>query len=196
MNRALKILSIAVILFLAYMWVSILYKSCNKNSEFDGFEEELVEDSNEVPALSDDYEDEPFFNDETEEEDTQDSDSSDPIDYDELDQKIEETQNEQKKEVKTAPTKPVSDQNQSYTDSGDEGGRYMVIAGSYILESNADQMVKKLEGMGYSNPEKVVFDLSQFHSVCAGRYNDYTKAVQVSSELKRRGVDNYVHKRK
>lgn len=195
MNRALKILSIAVILFLAYMWVSILYKSCNKNSEFEGFEEEFVEDSNEVPALSDDYEDEPFFKeDEGEEKATVSSDKTDPIDYNELDQKIEETQKETKRDV--SQSNPVQEKQNAYTDSGDAGGRYMVIAGSYILESNADQMVKKLEGMGYSNPEKVVFDLSQFHAVCAGRYDDYTKAVQVSSELKRRGVDNYVHKRK
>jgi hypothetical protein len=72
----------------------------------------------------------------------------------------------------------------------------MVMAGSYILESNADEMVMKLNKLGYSNAEKVVFDLSQFHSVCAGRFDDYTKAVQVSAELKRRGVDNYVHRKK
>ena len=193
MNRALKILSIAVILFLAYMWVSILYKSCNKTSEFEGFEEEFVEDGSEVPALSDDYEDEPFF---TDSEKSDESKEADPIDYDDLDQKIEETQNETKKEVSQTKVEKERPQQTKYTDSGESGGRYMVIAGSYILESNADEMVSKLEGMGYSSPEKVVFDLSQFHSVCAGRYDDYTKAVQVSSELKRRGVDNYVHKRK
>jgi hypothetical protein len=61
MNRALKILSVAVILFLAYMWVSILYKSCNKNSEFDDFQEDIVQTDTEVPSLTDDYQEEPFL---------------------------------------------------------------------------------------------------------------------------------------
>ena len=60
MNRTLKILSVAVILFLAYMWVSILYKSCNKESEFDDFQEEVLSDE-EVPSLSNDYENDPFY---------------------------------------------------------------------------------------------------------------------------------------
>lgn len=191
MNRALKILSVAVILFLAYMWVSILYKSCNKNTEFDDFQDDIVQTDTEVPSLTDDYEGEPFFEDEEEEgDDLNEPVKEDPIDYNELDQKIENTQKE------TPVVKPQTTTANRNVDSGSSTGKYMIMAGSYILESNADEMVKKLNKLGYDNAEKVVFDLSQFHSVCAGRFDDYTKAVQTSAELKRRGVDNYVHRRK
>jgi len=192
MNRTLKILSVAVILFLAYMWVSILYKSCNKESEFDDFQEEVLSDE-EVPSLSNDYENDPFFTDTEEEEDSNSApvESEDPIDYDKLDDKIEETQNQ-----KPGVDKPRSSSSAKSNNAGSSTGKYLVIAGSYILESNADVMLRKLNRLGYSEAEKVNFDLSEFHSVCAGRFDDYTEAVQVSSELKRRGVDCYVHTKK
>lgn len=196
MNRALKILSVAVILFLAYMWVSILYKSCNKTSEFDDFGEEVASDE-EVPSLSNEYESDPFFADEGGDEESSDSESTneDPIDYDKLDQKIEATQNEvPRTSTQNQTSKPKPSASPIYT--GNSSGKYLVIAGSYILETNADVMLKKLNRLGYSNAEKVNFDLSEFHSVCAGRFDDYTEAVQVTSELKRRGVDCYVHTKK
>jgi hypothetical protein len=176
------------------MWVSILYKSCNKTSEFESFEDDMITSEEEVPSLSDEYGEEPFFTDD--DKDGSKTPSESPIDYNELDKKIEASQSEESDQTqrKATPVKTTNSSNQS-TDSGDLGGRYLVIAGSYILENNADVMVKKLVKMGYSNAEKVVFDLSQFYSVCAGRYDDYTKAVQVDSDLERRGIECYVHKK-
>lgn len=73
---------------------------------------------------------------------------------------------------------------------------YMIVAGNYLLEDNADQMIKELSRKGYTNAEKVVFDLSQYHTVIAGRYDTRTAASAASSELKRAGIDNYVIKKK
>jgi len=83
---------------------------------------------------------------------------------------------------------------ESTTKKGD-GGAYMVMAGSYLLRENADKMVKKLKGMGYSNAEVVVFSQSQYHSVIAARYKSESSAYNASSELKRRGVDSFVKTR-
>lgn len=172
------------------MWVSILYKSCNKESEFDDFQETVTNQDDEVPSLSDEYEKEPFFADNAEN-DTK-AEKSTPIDYNKLDEKIEKTTNSNTSVNNNANRNTTT----RVTDSGVSGGKYLVIAGSYLLESNADEMVSKLKNIGYSNAEKVIFDQSQFHSVCAGRFDDYTKAVQSKSELSRRGIDNYIHTKK
>ena len=166
------------------MWVSILYKSCNKNAEFEDFQDDVIENVDEVPSITEDVQNDAFFQEDEVGEDIK--EESQAIDYDELDQKIEEAERPDP-EPKTTTSQPVS--------TGSSYGRFMVIAGSYLLESNADAMVNKLQKLGYE-AEKVNFDLSQFHSVCAGRYDDYTEAVQANSELKRRGIDSYVHRKK
>ena len=192
MNRVLKILSLAVVLFLAYMWISILYDSCNKNkSVFNDFENNNVEVNKEVPSISEEMKDEPFFAEEEEgvaadNAGEKDTDNTTPIDYDAIDQKIYSDDNGSEV-TNTTPSKQV------YSGSG---GKYLVIAGNYLLEDNATTMVIKLNKLGYDKAEKVIFDLSQFHSVCAGRFDDKSAAITLSEELKRRGIDSYVHTKK
>lgn len=188
MNRVLKVLSVAVVLFLGYMWVSILYKSCNKNDRMETFDDSI---SQEVPAYDEGLPDDPFFDQDDEIESTSQV-NDDPIDYDALDQQIEQGV----ESTSSRDVKPTRVNDTTVSSSSSAGGRYMVIAGSYLEESNADVMVRKLGKLGYNNAEKVVFDLSQFHSVCAARYEDHGAAIQASTDLKNRGIDNYVHKRK
>jgi hypothetical protein len=69
----------------------------------------------------------------------------------------------------------------------------MLLDGSYLIEDNAQTMIKKLKNLGYENAEMVIFDMSQYHSVCAGRFSSLSSAQQESSALKRKGIDNYVH---
>jgi hypothetical protein len=69
----------------------------------------------------------------------------------------------------------------------------MVIAGSFLIKDNALDMKNRLSKLGYENSELVVFDLSQYHSVVASRYSTYEAALKISNELKRSGVDCYVH---
>ncbi|MDA9774325.1 SPOR domain-containing protein, partial [Saprospiraceae bacterium] len=88
---------------------------------------------------------------------------------------------------------PAVDRN-PYADAGSSGS-YMVIAGSYLLEDNAKSMVKKLQGMGYANAEIVYFDQSQYHSICAGKYDSNGSAAKTASNLKSSGIDSYVHRR-
>ena len=54
-------------------------------------------------------------------------------------------------------------------------------------------MQKRLTELGYNKSDLVVFDLSQYHSVVAARFDSYDSALKTSNELKRRGVDSYVH---
>ena len=189
MGRFLKIAVYVAVLFLGYLWVATVAKSCNKTASIDDGTE-YVEDM----ASEDGYE-EDFFEDEGEEgldemgggsdeeveEFENDSEDSYDMDYTEIDEIIEETKT-------TSPTTV-----QTSSDLSSSSGRFLLLSGSYLIESNAREMVDKLKKMGYDNAEIVVFDMSQYHSVCAGRYASLSSAKQESGSLKRRGVDNYVH---
>jgi cell division septation protein DedD len=73
-----------------------------------------------------------------------------------------------------------------------DGGKYLVMAGSYLLKENALKMVKKLRNMGYANAELIVFTASEYHSVIAVRFSSEIKAQNAAAELKRKGVDSFV----
>ncbi len=196
MGRFLKIAVYIAVLFLGYLWIATVAKSCNKTATANNDDTELVDDI----AMDDEFADD-FFEDETEESDesldemgggsTTEDDSdlmdSSPMDYTEIDEIIED--NKPTKQTHSAPVKRPTANSTSSSD------KYLLLAGSYLIEDNASTMVKKLKKMGYNNAEVVVFDMSQYHSVCAGRYGNMSSAKQESSSLKRKGVDNYVHTR-
>jgi len=72
-------------------------------------------------------------------------------------------------------------------------GRYLVVAGNYLVEANAREMVKKLKNMGFNGAEHLVFDQSQYYTVVASRSNSNSSAQSSSDNLKGKGIDNYVH---
>ena len=78
------------------------------------------------------------------------------------------------------------------TTSTPSGGKYLIIAGNYLLESNASAMVSRLKREGFASAESAVFDLSQYYTVVAGRYSSRAEANRQSANLKSLGVDNYV----
>jgi len=195
MGRFLKIAVYIAVLFLGYLWVATVAKSCNKTSTADADTTEVVEDI----ASGDEFEDD-FFEDEDDSEYNEldemgggtevdsDTDSfeeidSNPVDYTEVDEIIEDS----------TPASGTTVTTRSSSNLASSSGRYLLLAGSYLIEDNAQQMVRKLNKIGYANAEVVVFDMSQYHSVCAGRYTSLSSAKQESSALKRKGVDNYVH---
>lgn len=188
MSRLLKILVYAVVLFFIFLWISTVYKSCSES-------ENKTASSTSEPIVEATYSANDFFEENTEESKT----NGDAIDYTEIDKVVEEKVNESRptptKEV--APDEIVSTSqsttNNPTVNQGNENGKYMVIAGSYLIKENAERMRKRIADLGYQQSSLVVFDLSQYHSVVAARFSDYDKALKVSNELKRRGVDCYVH---
>jgi cell division septation protein DedD len=93
------------------------------------------------------------------------------------------------KKTTTAPTSSTA------AVSGGSGG-YIVVAGNYLVEGNANTMLQKLKKAGFSNAEKVVFDVSEFHTVIAGRYPSEEAAVKTINNLKSKGIDAYLHRKK
>lgn len=70
------------------------------------------------------------------------------------------------------------------------GGRYKVMAGTYLVKENADKMVDRLRGMGYAQAR--VTPKEKMFSVVAGSYDSESKAREVSEELKRKQIDSFV----
>ena len=75
-------------------------------------------------------------------------------------------------------------------------GKYLVIAGSYLIRENAEKMIKKLNDLGYRDASIINFELSQYHSITAGRYFSYDRAAEIARAIQGRGIDCYVHTRK
>ena len=199
MGRFLKIAVYIAVLFLAYLWIATVAKSCNKKATADSnYNTEMVDDYADVE--SDEFEDDLFEDEEASDYDEtaatdgmgsgdEVEDSNSGIDYTEVDEIIENstpnrTTDETKTETKTTTT---TTKTTSYS------GKYMVLAGSYLIEDNAKVMIKRLKKLGYQDAEMVIFDMSQYHSVCAGRYTSLSSAQQESGALKRKGIDSYVH---
>lgn len=198
MGRSLKIAVYVAVLFLAYLWIATVAKSCNKNATADANNNtEMVEGIADVE--SDEFEDDLFEDEEGSDLDvtattdgmgggtyTKEEDDSDTIDYTEVDAIINNTSSK----TSSSPTKSQPKTNNT---KSTYSGKYMLLAGSYLIEDNAQVMVQKLKKLGYTNAEMVVFNMSQYHSVCAGRYSSLSSAQQESGVLKRKGIDNYVH---
>lgn len=203
--RYLKIALSGTALFLVYLWVSVLLNSCNNNkavSQDQSDDVELLAD--EIDYTEDEFEGENNVRDfDVNEGDinTEYNDGGEDDSYEEADDYIsgDYTSDEPEKtrlEPKKKKPSPTKTKNSSYaSNQGSSYGEYMVIAGSYLLEDNANKMINKLKGMGYSNAEIVYFDQSQYHSICAGRYDSRSSAKQTSSGLKDQGIDSYVHRK-
>ena len=125
------------------------------------------------------------------------TESEDKIEYTEIDIVAKKKLNQQESKpakpiTTTTQTKPTKSNNTRIS-KVKSNGKYMVIAGSFLIKDNALDMKNRLSKLGYENSELVVFNLSQYHSVVASRYSTYEAALKISNELKRSGVDCYVH---
>lgn len=219
MSRVLKIVSVAVLIFLSYMWITVLTKSCNKPKEIEFPNQKQVVQNN----GADEFGKEDFFD----ESDTISTDTvtshpapnntKEPIDYTEIDKTLQEHKEEgSKPQATTKSTNPVATPQKSKEPKpiekpiakpiikaisekeikptvAEKSGNYVVIAGNYLVESNADAMIKRLKKAGFS-AEKVVFNLSEFHTVIVGRYKDNASAAKTAANLKAKGFDVYVKK--
>ncbi len=170
MNRPLYTVLYSLLIIAIFFGTSAVYQACGKSGKKSDPEENI---SDKVEQVADIYTDEKFF--EEDDIDNEESEEAPPVKPVEAD--------------RTPDPAPV-------TPSSRLTGNYLVIAGNYLLESNADIMVTKLRTSGYSNAEKVVFDLSQYYTVIAGKYDQQSIANSISSELNGIGIDNYVLKRK
>ncbi len=191
MNNLVRIALYIVLITLLYLGVTTMMQSCGSSDPTADITD-VVENAGDKVNVDEYFEDDEFEDGETidlSEDDSFDTEGS-RTDYSALDDATDEFEASDRRTY--APDKEVTP---VYSSPSSSSGKHMVIAGNFLQSGNADKMVKKLSNMGYS-AEKVVFDNSQYHSVLAVRSNDYSKVANVSSELKRSGVDNYIKTQK
>ena len=199
MSRLLKILIYAVVLFFLFLWLSTIVKSCGSDN---GTNAPSTTTSNTDDTTEEVYDEDDFFEDESADEVTDDpsvmtTESEDKIEYTEIDivakKKLNQQESKPAKPITTTTQTNSTKSNNTRISKVNSNGKYMVIAGSFLIKDNAIDMKNRLSKLGYENSELVVFDLSQYHSVVASRYSTYEAALKISNELKRSGVDCYVH---
>jgi len=195
MTRVLKILLVGIFLFLIVVWVSTVFETCSTKKDADTDNTEAVKTSNDDVDVGED-----IFNDEDtlasnnqqeagqsgggQNDKTAEDDNQDLVDY------------TGEAPVTTAKsTSKAKAGNSISKKKSTAGGRYMVVAGSFLDKANAVRMQRRLRKLGY-NAEIVNFNLSQYYTVIAGRYQSRSTAQAVVRELKRDNIDAYVHKRK
>lgn len=199
MNRVAKIIIYALVLFLLYLWINSIAKSCNNRGTI---EPTTVESAEEDGYSSDEEIYDEFFESDEEDNETE-QEVQEVEDDDEVFDEDFSFESKEKKPIaksKTTakqverPTKKVTPPAQK--PSGSNGGKYTIVAGSYLIRDNAEKMVTKLRNMGYSNAAVLNFDGSKYHTISAGQFSSYDDATLESSVLKSKGVDCYVHTRK
>ncbi len=186
MGRLPKIILMIVGLTALFLLITNAFSSCSKASDLGDDTIELANDaSDDLDDLFDDSDD--IF------EDDSDEIFEDDIDYADDDNFVEGDEADNTDFSYTEPdyTEPAPAAKSSYNSSGN----YMVIAGNYLVESNARTMIDKLGNLGYPDSDIGIFDRSQYHTVIAYRSSNYSSALEVSNAIKRQGIDCYVKKR-
>lgn len=189
MGRVLKIVIWGLAVFFIFSILAVTYEQCTKTSkEMLDHAQAGVENTidNATEAVQDANDE--FFTDE---------DGAEDDNAELADQLFDDEPPQYEREIKPATTykepKTTPAPSKTYSTAT---GQYMVVAGNFLVEANAGNMVRKLNNLGYNGAESVIFDESQYYTVLASRSDDYNKALSVSSQLKSRGIDNYVKSQK
>lgn len=194
-----------ILLFVGYIWFSQVMKSCGNNTTADAMssldasveDEDAIfqadEDSGDDGYIISDENDKGINGDEYAEENSKENPSD--IDDEEFTFVADNMDEEDFVEKSPERSKPIRREAISETTySSAENADFLVIAGSFSNEVNADRMVQKLKDMGYSDTQKVVFDFSQYYSVVTGKHDSEANARDMSLELKNKNINAYVHK--
>ena len=181
MNKPTTTALYSLLVMFVFFGISVTIQSCGGKKVKEDTAEDLAD---KAEGRADSYSEDEFFEDDGEF-------SEGVIEEDKIDT-IEDLE-----ETETTSSYSNTAQTSSYSTSSTNSAKpYLIVAGNYLLEDNADEMVKELMRKGYQDAEKAVFDLSQYYTVVAGRYITRTAASGASGELKRAGIDNYVIKKK
>lgn len=198
MNRLLSILVTLFILFLVYLWINHLTQGPDQTPAEEIKTTEVLPTPDALPDGSVDGE---ATDEEPDGEDTKPTQVSTGNE----ETKSPSAKAEEKKEEKPAtpvnkpPVKsepkpaPVKETPKPQTTTSEAAGLHLVIAGNFLTRANAEERVKQLHKLGYPLAEVVNFELSEYHTACAGRYSDLNEARRVSKKIKEmHNIDTYV----
>ena len=92
-------------------------------------------------------------------------------------------------------TAPATTAKGTTTTGGSSTGEYMVVAGSFSQRFNAENQVKYLKDLGYSNASVEIFNNGALASALVDRFTSQDAAKRLVSELKGKGVEAIVKKK-
>ncbi len=210
MNRIITILVTIFILLLLYIWISHVWGSDKPKHP------RQIVDAKETPVSDDfvsggdttdigDY----MTDAESETEESVPMENKQEVVEEVKTPKVEEKKVETPKKVEPKPTptpkksepvvpksKPATTTTRpatTTTTSSTTGEQHLVIAGNFTQKANAEQRVKELKKAGFSDTEVVNFDLSEYFTVCVGRFSDVNEARKLVKKLKDyHKIDAYV----
>ncbi len=163
MNRLISVLVTLFLLFLVYLWISHITGDNTPVAEPEQVEEEMITPEVATPA-------EPLPP-PSEKESSKAAENDTPAARENDTPKREEAQ-----EASEAPR-----------------GAHMVIAGNFLERANANKHLQAIKGLGFTNAEILEFEISEYYTVCAGRYNDLSEARSAVRRIKELpGMDAYV----
>lgn len=73
---------------------------------------------------------------------------------------------------------------------------YLVVGGSFRKMVNAEAALKQMKSQGYRNAEIGRFNNSSLAALIIDRYPTYFEAKNYVNELKKKGIEAYVHKKR
>lgn len=104
---------------------------------------------------------------------------------------------EEEKEAELTEMDNTSGRRLTDTTAGSNTSPYLVIAGTYTSEGNAQLEVNRLKKLGYNDAEVVQFIGSRYYTVCVDRLDLLSAARQLSKKVKADNTEDvYVHRRR
>jgi len=191
MNKILKAIVYILILIFLYLWLSTVFDSCGDTAS-----EKTSDDTEEAMIDSEGDDDLIDLSSAVDTDDEFESEEDETSYEEEASTRVEDISNDLTEPLKETTTAPVATPAPERTFSSDNNAPFLIVAGSFSQESNANKLIDKLRRMGYNDAEKVRFDGSTFYSVVAERHSNRDRANTRARNLKSRGVDCYVHTRK
>jgi cell division protein FtsN len=190
MNRLISILITLFVIFLIYIWInSVMSKKSSPDIQSDrqtqtDVQKESTEKEGDKSLKLSNYEDQKRTEQSAQAikgtEETSGEKASDSI----KEQTTEESnpapiaipvnqKPAQKPVQKPAPPKKV----------GNAANMHLVITGNFLKRSNAESRLNELLQNGYKNAEIVNFDLSEYYTVIAGRFDDVIEARRIAKKV-------------
>ena len=188
-------LSIALILILLGMGITMIYKSFAPAKKV--VAENIADTTTDVLDEDDPQPADQTLNDII---DKQDVDYDDDNEEDNLTKGTDDANIESIDKSEPITTHTTSNPKQDITtiladhpDAPKKSSKYMVITGSFGSISNARKRLEQTIAAGYRDAEIVQFDHSKYHTVCALRTDRESTARAAVQKLKKRKIDAILH---
>ncbi|NNE26344.1 MAG: hypothetical protein HKN09_05835 [Saprospiraceae bacterium] len=201
MDRLVKIILLVIGLSAAFIWMSNSFSSCKSDTSqadevaaLDGSSEEELFEGDDIDYSTDSVNDEPM-QEIIEEDDPPSTEETTEVDFTAPASKPTKAESKPSTAKSTVSKSTPTTQRSTSLTKQNGYGDYMIIAGNYLLSSNAENMIIKLKKLGHRDAYIAIFDNSQYHTVVASRYNSFQDASSSANDLKNKGVDCYVKKK-